>query len=303
MNSKSPVFFNKSNRIIHNILIVNVLLFLLINIVVSYSTSNGINPLDYLKNLGLNSNFYNFIKRPWTLFTNMFAHAELLHLLFNMLYFWFFAKILREKYGSQAVLSSYVIGGLFGGIFYMIFYPILSGNFSDSLLIGASGSVMSIMVASAIIVPDKKINLLFIGSIKLKWIVITLFILTTLINFNDNMGGKIDHIGGAFWGFSYAFFLRKRMNIAWLFDSFCFWISNNFKFKKTIKKEDKIHYTFRGSKDRRDFLSRETSIKNVLNKRDAEIEIDKLLDKIKLVGYDNLSNKEKDTLKKLSEKY
>jgi membrane associated rhomboid family serine protease len=300
MKNNKSIFFNKPNRLIHNILILNILIFLLANMAVSYSISQNLNPLNYIDNLGLNSNFYILIKKPWTLLTNMFTHVDFLHILFNMIYFWFFSKILQEKSNSQVVFSSYILGGLCGAIFYIIFYPLMSAESTNSILIGASGSVMSIMVASAMLNPNKNIRLLIIGSVKLKWIVLTLFILTSVINFHNNTGGKIDHIGGAFFGLIYSYFLIKKINIAWWFDSFTMWLRNFFR-KDTNQKN--VSYTFRGSIDRRDSFSREMSIKNVLSKKETEKEINKLLDKIKKVGYDNLSTKEKDVLKKLSEKY
>mgnify|MGYP005662642679 CR=1 FL=1 len=61
-NNKS-IFFNKPNRLIHNILILNILIFLLANMAVSYSISQNLNPLNYIDNLGLNSNFYILIKK------------------------------------------------------------------------------------------------------------------------------------------------------------------------------------------------------------------------------------------------
>lgn len=300
MKNNKSIFFNKSNRLIHNILILNILIFLLANIIVSYSISQNIDPLTHIDNLGLNSNIYTTLKKPWTFFTNMITHVDFLHILFNMLYFWFFSRILQEKFGSQAVLSSYVLGGLCGGIFYIIFYSLITTVNPGSLLIGASGSVMSIMVASAVLNPNKRIRLLIIGSIKLKWIVLTLFVLTSIINFHDNTGGKIDHIGGAFFGLIYAYFLTKRINIAWWFDYFVIVLKKLFY---TKEKSKKISYTFRGSIDRRGDFSREISENNIISKREAEKEMNKLLDKIKRVGYDNLSNKEKDVIKKLSEKY
>jgi len=301
MKNNNSIFFKKPNRLIHNILILNILIFLLANIAVSYSVSQNLNPLNYIGNLGLSSNSYIFLKKPWTLFTNMFTHVEFLHILFNMIYFWFFSKILQEKKGSQVVFSAYVLGGLCGAIFYLIFYPLITIESSNSILVGASGSVMSIMVASAVLNPNKHIKLILIGSIKLKWIVLTLFILTSVINFHDNTGGKIDHIGGAFFGLIYSYFLIKKINIAWWFDSFTMWLRSFFR--KDTKNQKNVSYTFRGAVDRRDSFSREISIKNVLSKRETEKEINKLLDKIQKVGYNNLSDKEKFILKKLSEKY
>ena len=295
---KNNVFkFNNSNQILIRLIVINIAIFIISNMITSYLSLHGGDGKVLLKNLGISSFFNHALYKPWTLITNMFTHLEFMHILFNMLYLWWFGKILQETYSGKSILTAYILGGLSGSLFFLIFDSYFSRFGLESIGIGASGAVMSIMFAAATVNPDRNIPLLFIGNVKIKWIVFFLFLTSTILDFHENTGGKLDHIGGASFGFLYIFYLKKGINIGSWFDKFM----SLFSFNKNKIVLD--NYGFRGMSDRRSNESIELTKRNFRDKIQTEKEIDALLDKVSKVGFKKLSDSEKEKLKELSKKY
>lgn len=290
----------KTTRGITRLIILNSVIFLLANVIVS--ASGG---YDFLSNLALSSNVLDVILKPWTIFTSMFLHVDFLHILFNMLYLYMFGKILSSRLGSQSVVTVYVFGAFLGAIFYLLFYNIISGSQEQYLALGASGGVMAIMAAATTLNPNKKIRIFLIGAIKIKWIFITLFIMTSIYNIDINTGGKIDHMGGALFGYLYITLIQtKNFFIGKWFDSFCLYFSSKFLVTNKIKDLNKNNFNtgFRGAQDRRDDYSREIAVNNFIEKEEMEEEIDKLLARVKKVGFENLNESDRQRLIYLSKK-
>ncbi len=286
------------NNAIRNIIIINIIVFVFLNFLNFIFIENELYLNLITKNVAININFLENLKRPWVFIFHMFSHFDLIHLISNMLVFYYFAKILEQKWGSISVINSYIFGGIVGSLFFSFTLPFfvdvdLVENYYG---IGASGGVFSIVVASAITSPNKKIPLIFFN-IKLKWFVILLFMLSNLINFSENTGGKIDHIGGSFFGFFYIYFLNKGHNILSWFD--------NLFFKNKIKSHiyKKNSFTFRGALDKRPNEIQEKLKKQYSKKINQEKELDFLLDKIKKNGYNKLSEEEKSKLIEISKSY
>ena len=210
---------------------------------------------------------------------------------------------MSSRLGSQSVVTVYVFGAFVGALFYLLFYNVVSGSQEHYLALGASGGVMAIMAAATTLNPNKKIRVFLFGAIKIKWIFIVLFIMTSIYNIDINTGGKIDHMGGAFFGFVYITLIRTRnLFLGRWFDKVCLYFSYDFS-KKNININKKKHSTgFRGSVDRRDSKSIKVAIKNFMEKEEIEEELDKLLARVKKVGLENLSEKDRQRLIELSKK-
>ena len=295
----------KSNKGINRIIVLNIIFFLLANIITSSLRGSG-SEIDFLSNFALSSNWFNVVMKPWTIITSMFLHIDILHILFNMLYLFVFGKILSSRLGSQSVVSVYIFGGIVGALFYVLFYSIIPGT-SDHLALGASGGVMAVMAAATTLSPDKRLRLFLFGDIKLKWIFLVLFILTSVYNIDVNTGGKIDHMGGAFYGFLYITLIRTRnLYLGRWFDRLCLSLSYKIpqksSFKKTKTKGKYRSTGFRGSVDRRDVKSRANAVDNFIEQDEIEEELDKLLARVKKVGFENLSERDKQRLIELSKK-
>lgn len=278
---------------LHKLIYLNVGVFLAIQIVrIILFLTNSYQLFDEFVNyLAVPSNLEVLGKRPWTLITYMFLHIDFIHILFNLLWFYWFGTVFIQEMGLKKLLSTYLLGGFIGGVFYVLFYnlfPVFEPVRANSIALGASASVMAVVVAAATYQPDRRMHLIFIGPVKIVYIALVMFIFTSLVDFSVNSGGKIAHIGGALTGFLIAFYYRQGKDITKGFDRMMDRMATWFKpgkqrMKVTYKKPaDDIEYN--------------------KQKADEQKEIDRILDKISKGGYDSLTSKEKELLFKMSDK-
>jgi membrane associated rhomboid family serine protease len=230
-------------------------------------------------------------RRPWTLVSYMFLHVDFLHILFNLLWLYWFGTVFVQELGLKKLLSTYILGGLAGGLLYVASYnvfPVFESVRSEAIALGASASVMAIVVASATYRPERRMHLIFIGPVKIVYIALVMFILTSMVDFSVNTGGKIAHIGGALMGFLFAFYYRQGKDISRGFDRMMDRIASWFK-----QGPRKMKVTYKKPADDLEY-----------NKQKAEEqkEIDQILDKISKAGYDSLTAREKEMLFKMSDK-
>ncbi|MBN2273533.1 MAG: rhomboid family intramembrane serine protease [Bacteroidales bacterium] len=232
------------------------------------------------------------ITRPWTIITYMFAHQNVWHILFNLLWLYWFGKIFLQYLTEKQLLSTYLLGGLAGAVLYLLvlnLMPWLSDYLSPYML-GASAAIMAIVFAISFYVPDFTLYLLFFGPVKLKYIALFSIILDILMIASYNAGGHIAHLGGALYGFIFIMQYRKGRDIGkWL---------NNFidDLVTLFRPRRRLNITYR--KRNRIMDDMEYNSKKAADQK----EIDRILDKIAQSGYDNLTRKEKETLFRMSKR-
>ena len=100
------------------------------------------------------------LQRPWTLVTHMFIHASFTHIFFNMLVLFFFGPELERRAGKNVFLYVYFASGLVAAIAY--YMTTFSNNTQYYPVVGASGAIMGIFAALAIIAPDIRVYVYFI---------------------------------------------------------------------------------------------------------------------------------------------
>jgi membrane associated rhomboid family serine protease len=235
------------------------------------------NAIDNFSNeyLLLTASLHKLLTRFWTPLTYMFMHATVWHILFNMLWLYWFGQIFEDFLGRKRTLGLYLLGGFAGAFLYVLCYntlPFFTHNNAayNSTLVGASASVMCIMAATATQLPDYTLNLILIGPIRIKWIVLFLIVLDFLGTVGPNAGGEIAHLGGAFMGFIYIKQLQKGNDLVAM-------IANIFKRQPKLK-------IVTGNASKNPFYV------------PRQEEIDLILDKISKSGYDSLSKQEKEIL-------
>ncbi|TSA25682.1 MAG: rhomboid family intramembrane serine protease [Bacteroidetes bacterium] len=235
------------------------------------------------------------LHRPWTLLTYMFLHVSIWHILFNMLWLFWFGRIFLEYLTEKQLLLVYMLGGLAGAFAYIFAYnvfPVFAPMLGRSYALGASASVMAIVTAIAFYVPNYSLYLLFFGRVKIIYIAIVLFILDFFTIPGGNAGGQIAHIGGALLGFLYIKTLRPSSISGFSSKvSISSWFTRMFTVSK--KGRDKKRTARRPMTD--DEFNYQ---KNQQQKR-----IDMILDKISKGGYDSLTREEKEFLFKSSGKH
>ncbi len=270
------------------LILINVVVFLTLNIYLNIAEVSGSsNAFDSLSNLiDLPSNFSVLATRFWTPFTYMFVHYGLGHIFSNMLWLYFLGRVYCELLGKSRITLTYIIGGIAGALFYLVFYNLLPHKI-DAELKGASAGVMAVIVTVAAYSPDYMLHMRFIivnFSIRLKWIALIAFLLTSVIDFSGNMGGKLSHIGGAIFGIIYGTQLRHGKNFM---ESF----SNLFKRKN---KNLRVEHSRSRHVDDEAYNSNKLSVRK---------QVDEILDKISRSGYDSLSKEEKNFLQKNHDKF
>ena len=280
----------KQGTILNKLIYINVGLFLFFSIlnVFSFIFQFDIKPI--LSNLYLPANNNTLSHQPWAFITYMFLHNGFLHLLFNMVWLHFGGKIFLQYLQPKQLLTTYLLGGISGGLLFILafnYIPALQGLTLDARALGASASVLAIMVAIATYSPNYSIHLPFIGMIKLKQIAIVCVVLDILSIPNGNAGGHIAHLGGALFGYFYIKQLKKGNDFSNGFSNFLNKLVNTFKPKsklKAVHKKYKSDYEFNK------------------NRANQQKEIDVILEKIAKSGYESLSKSEKATLFSASKK-
>jgi len=277
----------KSNDPLIWLIAVNVTIFVLYHIIFIFFLLFNLKDHFFLDRwLALPANIQSLLLKPWTIISYMFFHKGLWHILFNMLWLYWFGKIFRIYFSSEQLLSLYVIGGLAGALFYVVSYnlfPLFAVEKHFSLLLGASAGVLAVVMAIACYVPNYKIHLLIFGPVKLIIIAIVMIVVDIFaISSNSNVGGHIAHLGGALMGYLFATKIKKRKDITEWLRNFYVWLINLFKKKPKMK----IKYK-RPPTDDREYNKQ---------KNENQKEIDRILDKISKGGYDNLTKEEKEML-------
>jgi membrane associated rhomboid family serine protease len=283
----------KNGNSLTRLIFINIALFIIITIIgiIGYLLVNPEISNQTIRYLSVPSSLKTLLFRPWTLITYMFTHKELLHILVNLLWLYWFGKIFLEYLDQKKLVAVYLLGGIAGAFTYVLSYnifPAFSGIAGESIpLLGASASVMAIVVAIAVYVPDYTVYLFLLGRIKIKYIALGIFILTSVMDFSVNSGGKLAHIGGALFGYLYTIYYRQGHDMGKGINRIIDFIVTIFKPAKKLK----VSY----KKPVDDFEYNKTKVEH-------QAQINKILDKISKGGYDSLTKEEKELLFRESQK-
>ena len=291
----------KHGTALTRLMYINGAVFLIIKIVEVIgvlSSSPGLAPA-VISNLAVPASTDALALKPWTPITYMFTHQGFIHLLFNLMWLWWFGKIFLAYLDQRKLVALYVMGGLAGALLYIVVFnvfPAFASMVNVSIALGASASVMALVIGTAVYLPDLELHLLFFGRVKLKYLALVTFLITSVFDFSVNTGGKIAHIGGALMGLAYGQGLRNGRDFgAWLntiIDSFV----NLFKPGRRLK----VKYKKAGAAF--DARQTKTDIEYNTAKAERQKEIDHILDKISKGGYDSLTREEKAILFSESQK-
>jgi len=268
---------------------INLAVFILIQLTLIFVRIFGIQGFvpTLISYLAVPTDGFTLITRPWTIVTYMFTHAGFFHILFNLLWLYWFGKIFLSYLTEKQLISVYVLGGLAGALLYIVSFNLFPGFGSEvetSKAIGASASVMAVVMAIAFIQPNYKIYVFFIGPVKILYVALIGFALSSLVDFTVNTGGKIAHIGGALLGYYFAVQFNKGKDISMGFSNFLNKLFNVFSGRK------KMRVTHKKSSNDYEYNKQ---------KAQSQKEVDRILDKISKKGYDSLSKEEKEILFKM----
>lgn len=277
------MIFSRPNQGLMRIIVANIAVFLVLMTikVVLLVANQGPMFESLLEHITLSSQSKIVLTEPWTVLSYFFVHVEVFHLLFNMLFLYWFGTIIQDFIGTQRIVKLYFWGGIAGAIAYLL----MVNNFAyfiqkgPTYLNGASAGVFAIVVAAATIKPSYRVQLFLFGDVQIKYIsafyVIWSFIETT----GSNAGGNIAHLGGALMGFLFGYFLNKPEK------------------KQVFIREEKVFSVVHVAQKKVQELTADPEKEDVV-----EEELNQILDKISTSGYDSLSKYEKRRLFKASQK-
>lgn len=200
----------------------------------------------------------------WRLITYQFLHdtGGFGHIFVNMLVLFFFGPMLERLWGSKRFLIFYLICGATGGVVYPVLANI--GWLEKGPLVGASGSILGMLAAGAILFPRMRVYVWGIFPIKITVLalIFAAIAIMTLLQPNEynNAGGQAAHLGGMAAGAAYV------LSQSW---------------------RDRLKLKLRaGQWEQR-----------IASQRDLQAEVDRILKKVHDSGLQSLTRKEKSTLK------
>lgn len=290
------------SRALSLLLLANCLIFVAVWLAVIVGNYLGVQGNFTMEWLCVSSSAAVALRHAWTSLTYMGVHYDFLHLLFNMLWLFWFGRVLLTTLSDRHLLLIYAGGGLLGAVMYVAahaIWPEISPQ--GSYLCGASASVLAVMAASAIRTPDMRMYLFLIGEVKLKWVAIVCIAFTFAGVGGGNAGGQAAHVGGVLFGVAYMLALkyglthrRKKVDDKGSdginFDEILGMLSKKIKEAPKIVTRQNV---------RRDGHAVAKAVQGKLSDTGR---LDSLLDKIRMSGYNSLTDSEKKELNALSQR-
>ena len=258
-------------NIVEKIILFNITLYLLPFVLKTVLFLFNIKGLSIVNWFTIDATLSEFILKPWSILTYGFIHGSFSHIFWNMLILYYFGNILKNIFGEKLILNLFLSGIVAGGLTYLISYnlfPVFKGV--NSVMIGASAGVMSVLFFLAAYDPQYRVRIIFFD-IKILYIALFLFFYDIIQIPLNNSGGHIAHIGGALWGYYYSV---KYNNGSDLVNSILSYFKKNTNNKPSVKSKTD-------------------------NKSFNQDKIDEILDKISDSGYDSLTKSEKEYLFKV----
>lgn len=273
----------KEGSALTRLIYINLGVFLTIRILNVFYFLSG-EPFTLLEWLALPADFESLASRPWTLFTYMFLHFDFLHILFNLLWLFWMGQIFLSYFDQKKLVTIYLLGGIAGGLVYVAGFnslTVFQNVVADSKLLGASASVIAIVMVLAVFVPNHTLNLMFLGEVKMKFIALISILLYIIGISSTNAGGNLAHLGGTFTGIIYALQLKRNIKTNKHDDGLFS------KIGSLLAPKPKVKVSYKRPANEIEYNRQVNQEKEQMNQ---------ILEKISKSGYDSLSKDEKEFL-------
>jgi len=226
--------------------------------------------------------------------TYMFMHGGWWHLFFNMWSLMIFGNAVEQQVGTPRFWLYYILCGIGSALVNQLFSVL--GIINPSLLVGASGAIYGVMAAAAYFFPNAKLFIIPIPfPIKLKYLVGFYTVVEMYLGITSIDGvAHFAHLGGILVGLLILFVWRlqdKQRNR----QGGSYWTSS------PTSNYNKEESKWRAPWSKRTPKMRVTNVRETNyeehryneQKRKEDEEIDRILDKIRENGYQNLTESEK----------
>jgi len=247
--------------------------------------------------LSISAEPWRMLALPWTWVTHMFLHEGFWHILWNMLWLYWFGRILGDFIGDRRILPIYLLSGFMGAVFFVVSYYVLPKAGIPSFALGASAAALGIVMATATVSPNYEMRLILLGPVKIKWIAAFVLVFNLIqVSTIASTGSSVGHLGGILGGYLCIRGLTGGSN--WV-DGLGVLLD---KWQNLLLKKRAINTT---TSSRLQVVHKQKSTATLSNSRQSDVtsadRVDELLDKIRAKGYDSLTKKEKEELRKASE--
>lgn len=302
MSSRSArqILLGQDNNALVLLFAINMLVFLLINFIkIVYFISDTPQELFYRQILHwftLPATADVYWGRPWTLISYMFTHHTIWHLISSMLWLWCFGYILQDLAGNKKLIPIYLYGGLAAALVFLIGYNILPSlqplAASTSPLLGAGASVMAIAAATTALAPNYRLFPLIGGGIPL-WVLTAVYLLIDIGSIPSQLWIlSAGHLLAAAIGYLYIHQLNRGYDWgAWMV-TLVNWVNDWFNPSPSASQR---------KYQREDVLRVDNPAPYQRIPKITQQKLDAILDKINQKGIDQLTEEEKEFLRKASE--
>ena len=262
--------------------------------------------------VAFHASWSSFLTEPWQLVTYSFLHlgdrggsalsiGSLLHVGFNMLWLYWIARDHEETHGPRQLLALYLITGVGGALISAALYsawPLGATDSSEVIIHGASASVLGVITAIAVMYPRKKIGLLFIGPVRLVYLVLAFLAVDMLFRMGSD-SAVFAHLGGAFSGFLFARLEGRGIDLS-------SWTGIFFRSRGRLRGDAPTGWMDRFER-RLDTRKRRPRPDRSPHGKDPETkapplsgEVDRVLDKISAHGIESLTDEDRSLLEEAS---
>ena len=250
-----------------------------------FNTNNpmgGANLKDYYKNFYYQNKLI-VVLMAITAVALLIAQDNFLHIIYNVYLIYFGGFILKQHLGEQKLLSTFILSATVGyGVFAINYHELIMSYISISAFFGAGA--IGLLVAAATYSPNMEIQLVLVGRVKMKWVVIVLIALDIFSMFSEGQIARISNIGGA--GFAYlSIMMMKQASGSSFKNPFAGMFNSKPKFTSTVN--DSYSKTQASKENDEEYNNR---------KKAEQGNIDEILEKVRLKGYEGLSKEEKQKL-------
>jgi membrane associated rhomboid family serine protease len=156
--------------------------------------------------------FFNQLKLVLNLVTHIFLHKDGFHLLFNMMFLYFFGPELERRIGGKKFLTVFFISGIAGGIGFILWSLFMLYFFNVwSSAVGASGALLGVFACLAILAPDIRVYLLFMPvPMKLTQALVFFTFLDIIFIVMGDPIALSAHLSGAAAGLVMGWWIKKK---------------------------------------------------------------------------------------------
>jgi membrane associated rhomboid family serine protease len=223
----------------------------------------------------------------WRLLTYAFLHdtSNLWHILFNMLFLWWFGNDVEDLYGHREFLTFYLTAAVVSGLAYLAAFLV---GLNMGPVVGASGAVTAVLLVCACHFPTRVIYLFLFLPVPI-WVFVVFSVVQDtfgLLGRSRNGIASSAHLGGAAFGFLYY---KLHWRLTQFLPRLQAWKRRRSQPHLRVYQEDEPHTP--------------VSVAAAVDDEQLEAKMDAILEKISRVGKEHLTEGELQVLRRASEKF